>query len=403
MYLLFFISRFERAHPLIDHTLAIYRYTHTQKHMIIHDDELHVEEAKLEALYMQDPPLMSTTIGGPLNNTRVLITGGAGFVGSHLVDRLMLLGCQVTVIDDLSTGCLRNISHWTGNPKFIFIQGDVMDANTVQSLSNLDVRFQTIFHLASPASPPHYQRDPVKTLMTNVQGTLNMLKLAQIHKSRFILASTSEVYGDPLEHPQRESYHGNVNTTGPRACYDEGKRCAETLCSDFCRLYNVDVIILRIFNTFGPRMQPDDGRVISNFIVSGLLDKALQVHGDGLQTRSFQYISDLIDAFVKAAFCKGHTILTDTPLIIVNIGCPFAEDSVIGLAGKILDSLRQNGHQNLKHARIEHVEAMLDDPKQRQPDIQLAREILNWQPRAAFAPSLQKTIAYFERTLSFKS
>jgi UDP-glucuronate decarboxylase len=293
----------------------------------------------------------------------------------------MLLGATVVVLDDLSTGSEHNISHWLCNPKFMLIHGDTMliDPDAVVAKH----RPTHVFHLASPASPPHYQRDPVRTLMCNVQGTLNMLTLARSCSARFLLASTSEVYGDPEQHPQLESYNGSVNTFGPRACYDEGKRCAETLVYEHVRLYGMFTSTLRIFNTFGPRMQPDDGRVVSNFIVQAIRGEPLRVYGVGVQTRSFQFVHDLVDAMLIALVFREEPV--DGP---VNIGCP-EERTIDDFASIVKGTL---GRPDLG---VVHEQAAIDDPQRRRPDITKARQLLGWQPKWSLDDGLAETVDYF--------
>lgn len=341
--------------------------------------DLSVPVETLRNLYL-NPTIQSSIINGPLNEHHVLITGGAGFVGSHLVDRCMLLGARVTVIDDLSTGSVTNIRHWMENPRFRFIEADIRDYNQDSDA------YSVIFHLASPASPPHYQSDPLKTLFTNINGTKNMLDLALKCNACFVLASTSEVYGDPLEHPQPESYFGNVNTTGPRACYDEGKRVAETICSLYHSIHKVRTRILRIFNTFGPRMQPDDGRVVSNFIVQHLHRQPLLIHGDGAQTRSFQFIHDLIEAFMLAAFL--YVDMPDEGLLVVNVGCP-DERTIDEFAGII-------GEMMAGEVALEWGPKAVDDPRRRRPDITKAMKLLHWKPKWSLEDGLRETIDYFK-------
>lgn len=344
------------------------------------EDRLCVPLQVLRSLYLSQSS-RPDAVNGPLDNVTVLVAGGAGFVGSHLVDRLMLLGACVVVVDDLSTGQLANIQHWLHNPKFNFIKDDVV---SVKLVMNCDY----VFNLASPASPPHYQKDPVRTLMINVQGTLNLLQYALDKKCRrFLLASTSEVYGDPEVHPQCESYCGAVNTIGPRACYDEGKRCAETLASDFNRQYGLDVVIVRIFNTFGPRMQPNDGRVVSNFIVHALQGEPLIVHGDGKQTRSFQFVHDLVDAMMLSMFVAKTDRHSALP---INIGYP--EERTIEEFAKIIIKLTGSNC-----SQIQYGPPAIDDPRKRRPDIKRATEVLKWTPKWSFLEDgLQETIQYFK-------
>ncbi|KXS19423.1 NAD(P)-binding protein [Gonapodya prolifera JEL478] len=302
---------------------------------------------------------------------RILVAGGAGFVGSHLVDRLMLMGYEVIVADNLFTGSKRNIEHWIGHPHFEFIRHDVVDP--------LMVEVDQIYNLACPASPPHYQLNPVKTVKTSVMGTINMLGLAKRVKARFLLTSTSEIYGDPLEHPQKESYWGNVNPIGPRACYDEGKRVAETLTYAYRQQNGVEVRVARIFNTFGPRMNAADGRVVSNFVLQALSGKDITVYGDGTQTRSFQYVHDLVDGLV--ALMEGEC---SEP---VNLGNP--EEYTIQTFAEIARNLIG------RESRIVNLPATQDDPKQRRPDISRAKEELRWEPRFSVKQGIEETVEYF--------
>ena len=302
---------------------------------------------------------------------RILVTGGAGFLGSHIVDRLIELKHSVLVADNLYTGQKRNIQQHLGNPNFEFIRHDV----TVPLIVEVD----GIFNLACPASPVHYQRDPVQTLKTSVHGAINMLGLAKRTKSRILQSSTSEVYGDPQYSPQREDYWGNVNPLGLRACYDEGKRAAETLFTDYHRQFGVDIRIARIFNTYGPRMSSGDGRVVSNFIVQALRDKDITVYGDGSQTRSFCFVDDLIDGLISLFFADaGHAP--------INLGNP-TPTSMLELAQEIIDLTNSN-------SRIVFQPLPQDDPRMREPDISKARQILNWEPKVTRTEGLNKTIEY---------
>lgn len=303
---------------------------------------------------------------------KILVTGGAGFVGSHLCDRLVSLGHEVTCLDNLFTGSRENIKQLLEHPQFTFIQGDVQQP--------LEGTFDRIYNLACPASPPHYQDDPVETVRTNVLGMINVLDLARATKARVLQASTSEIYGDPLVHPQKESYWGNVDPTSRRACYDEGKRCAETLCFDYHREYGVDIRIIRIFNTYGPRMAKDDGRVVSNFILQALRGEPITIYGDGSYTRSFQYVDDLIEGMIRMMEKDGFT----GP---VNIGNP-GEFTIRQLAEMVIEF---TGSSSV----ITNLEPVASDPKQRKPDIALAREKLNWAPKVALRDGLKKTIEYF--------
>ena len=302
----------------------------------------------------------------------VLVTGGAGFLGSHLCERLMESLTNVLCIDDYSTGSKENIDHLLGKPRFEFRCRDVIEP--------LHVKVDEIYNLACPASPVHYQLDPVKTIRTNVLGTISMLELARKAKARILQASTSEVYGDPKLHPQPESYLGNVNTIGPRACYDEGKRCAETLFFDYHRQYGVDIRVARIFNTYGPRMKPDDGRVIPTFIVRALAGKSLAVHGDGRQTRSFCYVDDMVDGLVK--------LMAGENMGPINLGNP-VETTIKELADLVIC-------ETASLSDIIHLPLPKDDPMRRCPAITHAREVLDWQPVVPLIEGLRKTITYFQ-------
>jgi len=307
-----------------------------------------------------------------------LVTGGAGFVGSHLCERLLKQGVSVVVLDDLSTGARENIAGLIGRPDFRFVLGDVT--------ATCDISADWIFHLACPASPIHYQRNPIKTVVTNVLGTLNMLGLAARHGSRMLLASTSEVYGDPEVHPQREDYRGSVSCTGPRACYDEGKRCAETLCFDHHRAAGVDLRVARIFNTYGPRMAIDDGRVVSNFIVQALRGEDLTLYGDGQQTRSFCYVDDLVEGLIL--------LMQGAEVGPVNLGNP-GEFTIEQLAREVLRLVGSRG-------AIVHQPLPIDDPRQRRPDISLARRALAYEPRVSLREGPLPTVEYFRERLAPK-
>jgi len=308
---------------------------------------------------------------------RVLITGGAGFIGSHLCERLLGEGHDVLCLDNFFTGSKENINDLLDHHKFELIRHDVTEPILLET--------DRIFNLACPASPIHYQYNPVKTIKTSVMGAIHMLGLAKRVKARILQASTSEVYGDPLVHPQPEEYLGNVNTTGIRSCYDEGKRVAETLMMDYHRQNGVDIRIVRIFNTYGPRMALNDGRVVSNFIVQALRGEDLTVYGDGSQTRSFCYVDDLIEGILRFMECEGFT----GPM---NIGNP-AETSILEFATRIINLTGSS-------SRIVFKPLPADDPKQRQPDISLAREKLGWEPKADIDTGLKKTIDYFSRLLT---
>lgn len=306
---------------------------------------------------------------------KILVTGGAGFVGSHLVDKLMQQGHEVIVLDNFFTGQRKNIDHWMHHPRFSLIVHDVTEP--------IMLEVDEIYHLACPASPPHYQYNPVKTIKTSTMGTINMLGLAKRVKAKILLTSTSEIYGDPQVHPQPESYWGNVNTIGPRACYDEGKRVAETMMYSYKNQNGVDVRVARIFNTFGPRMHPNDGRVVSNFIIQSLQDKPLTIYGEGQQTRSFQYVSDLVNG-LNALMNGGY----DMP---VNLGNP-DEYTVKNFAEHIKEMTGSK-------SEITYLPATKDDPTQRKPDISTAKRELDWEPVVQVKDGLQKTIAYFSRVL----
>ena len=308
---------------------------------------------------------------------RYLVTGGAGFLGSHLCDRLLARGDDVLCVDNFFTGDKRNISHLLGHASFELMRHDVTFP--------LYVEVDRIFNLACPASPVHYQHDPVQTTKTSVHGAINMLGLAKRVKARILQASTSEVYGDPEVHPQTEAYWGRVNPIGVRSCYDEGKRCAETLFFDYYRQHRLEIKVARIFNTYGPRMHPNDGRVVSNFIVQALKGQDITIYGDGMQTRSFCYVDDMVEALLR---------MMDTPAEFtgpMNIGNP-GEFTMIELAEKVL---------TLAGSRSKLVFEPLpaDDPKQRQPDIGLARATIGWEPEVALEDGLKETIAYFRKLL----
>jgi UDP-glucuronate decarboxylase len=312
------------------------------------------------------------------NRKRVLVTGGAGFLGSHLCERLLADGCDVICADNFYSGAKDNVAHLFGNPHFELIRHDVTFP--------LYIEVDQIYNLACPASPIHYQRDPVQTTKTSVHGAINMLGLAKRVKARILQASTSEVYGDPEVHPQREDYWGHVNPIGIRSCYDEGKRCAETLFFDYHRQHKLDVRVMRIFNTYGPRMHPNDGRVVSNFIVQALKDQDITIYGDGSQTRSFQYVDDLIEGMVRL-------MENDQGLIgPVNIGNP-GEFTIKALAEIVLRLIPES------KSRLVFRPLPSDDPTQRKPDIALAREKLGWEPHVGLEDGLNRTIAYFRQVL----
>lgn len=310
---------------------------------------------------------------------RIIVTGGAGFIGSHLIDRLMQEQHEVICLDNFYTGTKRNIAKWVGNPNFELIRHDITEP--------IRLEVDRIYHLACPASPVHYQYNPIKTTKVSFLGTANMLGLAKRVKARFLMASTSEVYGDPTVHPQSEEYFGNVNPIGIRSCYDEGKRVAETLCFDYHREHKLEIRVARIFNTYGPRMLENDGRVVSNFIAQSLQGKPLTVYGDGSQTRSFCYVTDLVDGLIKLMDGE-HT----GP---VNLGNP-EEYTILQLAQNIRD--RINPQQEIIFKPLPQ-----DDPRQRKPDITRAKTWLNWEPTVSLEQGLTTTIAEFKQRLGFEA
>ena len=307
---------------------------------------------------------------------KILVTGGAGFVGSHLCEQLLRQGNEVIALDDFSTGSADNVAHLVGRKTFALVEHDVNVA--------YDFDVELVFNLACPASPPHYQADPVRTTLTSVIGTLHALELAQKRRARVLQASTSEVYGDPLVHPQPESYAGCVNPVGPRACYDEGKRCAESLVMDFHRAYGVETRLVRIFNTYGPRMAFDDGRVVSNFILQALTGEDLTIYGDGTQTRSFCFVSDLVGGLIRL---MQHPTETRP----VNLGNP-EEFTMRELAREVVALTGSS-------SRLVHRPLPVDDPKQRRPDIRRARELLGFRPRVPLRDGLARTIEDFRARL----
>jgi UDP-glucuronate decarboxylase len=316
-----------------------------------------------------------------LSERRALISGGAGFIGSHLCERLLAEGYEVLCADNFYTGTRRNLHHLLGHPRFELLRHDVCFP--------LYVEVDEIYNLACPASPIHYQFDPVQTTKTSVHGAINMLGLAKRVKAKILQASTSEVYGDPVVHPQPEEYWGNVNPIGPRSCYDEGKRCAETLFFDYYRQHHLRIKVARIFNTYGPRMHPQDGRVVSNFIVQALQNKDITVQGDGSQTRSFCYVDDLVDGLIR--LMDSDDLLTGP----INLGNP-REFTIRRLAEIVIEMTGSA-------SKIIHTPLPMDDPKQRQPEIGKAAQLLNWQPTVQLHDGLTKTIAYFDEYLRGQS
>lgn len=305
----------------------------------------------------------------------ILVTGGAGFVGSNLCSKLLDRGNKVICVDNFQTGRKQNINDLNG--EFELLEHNIQ--TPFKTAENID----EIYNLASPASPPHYQKNPIDTLKTNVIGMINMLELAKDNNAKILQTSTSEVYGEPLEHPQKESYRGNVNPNGIRACYDEGKRCSETLCFDYYRYYGVEIKVTRLFNTYGPNMDPLDGRVVSNFITQALEGENLKIYGDGLQTRSFCYVDDTVDALIK-------TMNTNKDFTgPINIGNP-AEFTINDLADLVIEKIDNN-------LNIEYCPLPSDDPTRRKPDISLAKKVLGWSPKIALSDGLDKTIDYFKK------
>ena len=317
------------------------------------------------------------TAGTSGRSLRVMVTGGAGFLGSHLCDRLLSAGHDVLCVDNFYTSTRHNITHLLEHPNFELMRHDVTFP--------LYVEVDRIYNLACPASPIHYQRDPVQTTKTSVHGAINMLGLAKRTRARILQASTSEVYGDPTVHPQPESYWGNVNPTGIRSCYDEGKRCAETLFFDYWRQHQLPIKVARIFNTYGPRMLPDDGRVVSNFIVQALQGRDITIYGDGRQTRSFCYVDDLVEGLMR--------LMESDPEVTgpINLGNP-GEFSIKELAEKVVAQVGSS-------SRIVNQPLPQDDPAQRQPDITRAREVLGWEPKVALDQGLVRTVEYFRASL----
>ena len=310
-------------------------------------------------------------------NKRILVTGGAGFLGSHLCDRLIDAGHEVICMDNFFTGSRSNVAHLRDHPNFELMRGDVNEPCMVE--------VDQVFHLACPASPIHYQRNPVRTIRTCVIGTLHMLELCREVAAKLLIASTSEVYGDPAVHPQTEQYWGNVNPIGPRACYDEGKRCAEALAVSYSRAYSVPLRITRIFNTYGPRMHIDDGRVISNFVVQALKGEPLTVYGEGNQTRSFCFVDDLIEGMIRL---MEHPELDAAPVNLGNQG----EFTILELAEKVIKLTGSS-------SKIDYRALPEDDPVRRKPDIGLARQKLGWEPQVALQDGLRQTIDYFSKRL----
>ena len=310
---------------------------------------------------------------------RILITGGAGFVGSHLCERLLVEGSEIVCLDSLDTGSLGNVEHLNVFPGFTFIHHDICEP------LNFEFDIDEIYNLASPASPPNYQKDPIKTTKTNVLGSFNVLDLARQKGAKILQASTSEVYGDPAVHPQVEEYWGNVNPIGIRSCYDEGKRCAETLFFDYYRMHSLDIKVARIFNTYGPRMNPKDGRVVSNFIVQALENNPITIYGTGSQTRSFCYVDNLVDGFIRLMASPDEVIGP------INLGNP-GEFTILELAEKVL---RLTGSAS----QLIFEPLPSDDPTQRKPNIDKANDLLGWAPDIQLEEGLTRTIEYFKKTL----
>ncbi len=324
---------------------------------------------------------------------KILITGGAGFIGTNLIKKLLHENNEVICIDNNYTGMLENIKQFLDNPNFKFIKHDITKPIKIEG------ELDEIYNLACPASPPHYQKNPIFTLNTSIFGIINILELAKEHNAKILHASTSEVYGNPLEHPQKESYWGNVNPIGPRACYDEGKRVAETYCYEYWKNFGLDIRVVRIFNTYGPYMDPNDGRVVSNFIIQALKNEPLTVYGDGKQTRSFQYIDDLVKGMLKYMEMNKEELenkLKDKfnwdTIPVLNMGNP-EEFTILELAYKVLEIIPES------KSEIVFKPLPKDDPVRRRPDITMAKEVLGWEPKVKLEEGLKKTIEYFKKVV----
>ncbi|WP_456420235.1 UDP-glucuronic acid decarboxylase family protein [Methanocaldococcus infernus] len=320
----------------------------------------------------------------------ILVTGGAGFIGTNLIKKLLEDKNKVICIDNMYTGRLDNIKKFLNNPNFEFIKHNITKPIKIKE------EIDEIYNLACPASPPHYQKNPIFTLNTSIFGIINILELAKEHEAKVLHASTSEVYGNPLEHPQKEGYWGNVNPIGPRACYDEGKRAAETYCYEYWKEFNLDIRIVRIFNTYGPYMDPNDGRVVSNFIIQALKNRPLTIYGDGKQTRSFQYIDDLVEGMLKYMEINKEKLeyklkekFNWNTIPVLNMGNPEEEFTILELAKKVLELIPES------KSKIEFKPLPQDDPIKRKPDITMAKKILGWKPKVRLEEGLRKTIKYF--------